>query len=156
MKLRIHHFFDIIRDFGTGKTFEPHPYLHNYHKVADEIKNNPDLELEIVVESDAICKGCVHLVNGICDDSISHRSDFTSKEAFNNHLDKRIIEAFGIERDKKYTPTLLVKLAPEYIENIEFIYDGNDSEHTAKRKENVLKGLKYYANKYQIGKNNFD
>jgi hypothetical protein len=89
MKIRIHHFFDMIRDFGIGKEILPHPNLHSYHQVARIILENPGTELELVVGADAVCQNCIHLKNGVCTDSITHRSDFTEKEAFNNHLDRK-------------------------------------------------------------------
>ena len=148
MKIRIHHFFDIIRDFGSGKTIVPHLYLHAYHKVAEQIRKNSNIEFEIVVESDAVCIGCVHLEKSICDDIISHRKDFVLKEEFNNYLDNRIIDICGIQLLEKYSPKLLCEVALKYIDNIEFIYDGNDKEHTLLRKENVIRGLKYYSEKH--------
>ncbi len=150
MNIRIHHFFDIIRDFGSGKKITPHSNLHAYHIIAEQILKNSDIEFEIVVESDAVCKGCIHLENSLCDDTISHRKDFTMKEDFNNYLDKRIIDICGIELSEKYSPKLLCKIANRYIENIEFIYEGNNLEHTLLRKENVIKGLRYYSQKHRF------
>jgi len=150
MKLRIHHFFDIIRDFGIGKKFDPHPYQHSYHKIATLIYNNPKLEIELVVDSDVVCEGCIHLTGGHCNDTISHRSDFTSKEAFNNHLDARIIDVCEIDVSKKYSPKQLVKMADIYIQNIRFIYEGNDAEHTEQRKQNVILGLEDYSARHNI------
>ncbi len=148
MNIRIHHFFDIIRDFGSGKKIVPHQSLHAYHKVAEQIRENPNIELKIVVQSDKVCMGCVYLEKSICDDTISHRKDFTLKEEFNNYLDKRIIDVCGFEYSEKYSPKLLYKLAYKYIENIEFIYEGNDAPHTFLRKKNVIRGLKYYSEKH--------
>ncbi|MBT3384347.1 MAG: DUF1284 domain-containing protein [Prolixibacteraceae bacterium] len=150
MKIRIHHFFDIIRDFGSNKNITPHPYLHSYHKVAQEIRENANTELTIVVESDEVCKNCIHLKNSNCDDTISHRNDFSGKEKFNNYLDKRIVEICGIKTSIKYSPKTLCDFANKYIKNIEYIYKGNDKKHTQFRKDNVLKGLKYYSQKHDF------
>lgn len=150
MNIRIHHFFDIIRDFGSNKNIVPHPYLHSYYKVAKEINENPDIILEIVFEADDVCMNCIHLINSSCDDSITHRSDFAEKEAFNNYLDKRIVEICGIQSSIRYSPKILCEVAHKYIENIGYIYKGNDNEHTQLRKGNVLKGLKYYSQKHNF------
>ena len=150
MNIRIHHFFDIIRDFGSEKKFDPHPYLHSYHNIAREIWENSDLEFEIVIKSDAVCTGCTQLRNTFCVDSISHRKDFTQKETFNNYLDNRIIAICQIHTSRKYSPKTLCEIAAKYIENIEFIYHGNDKEHTQLRKKNVILGLKYYSEKHGI------
>ena len=144
MKLRIHHFFDIIRDFGSGNEIHPHPYGHSYHKVAKTILQNPETEVEIVIGADQICEGCIHLTGTSCDDKITHRKDFTSKEKFNDYLDSRIIDICGIDISKKYTLKSLLQFSDKYLKNIESIYEGNDFEHTLRRKENVLMGLNFY------------
>ena len=148
MKIRIHHFLDIIRDFGRGEKITPHVFLHAYHLVAEQIRENPNIELNIVVESDAVCTGCIHLEKLTCDDTISHRKDFTLKEEFNNYLDRRIVDICGIQLSEMYSPKLLCKIAHKYITNIEFIYGGNDKEHTLLRKKNVIQGLNYYSQKH--------
>jgi hypothetical protein len=76
MELRIHHFYDIIRDFGIGKEIVPHPYGHSYHKSAWHIRNNPNIKIKIVMSVDDTCDGCVHIVHQQCSDVIHHRSDF--------------------------------------------------------------------------------
>lgn len=145
MNLRIHHFYDIIRDFGRGKIIEPHPYGHSYHKAAEKIRENSNLKIKIVVENDSICAGCSHLKEGHCDDKITHRQDCTSKEEFNNQIDKRIMKVCSIEESSIFTPIQLCEKAKKYLEGIEQVYDGNDSEHTLIRKQNVIKGIKYYS-----------
>ena len=150
MKLRIHHFFDIVRDFGIGRKFDPHPYQHSYHEVALMIWQNPEIELELVTGFDAVCKNCIQLTENSCKDIITHRKDYTSKEAFNNYLDARIFDVCEINTSIRYSPGMLVKLANRYVQNIEYIYEGNDPEHTAKRKRNVIRGLETYSIKHNI------
>ncbi len=145
MRLRIHHFFDIIRDIGKGKTFTPHPYYHSYHKVAIQILENPELKLIIVTESDNVCNGCIHLAGKMCDDIITHRKDFTSKENFNNFLDERIIEVCGIDPSVLQTPRTLCLYGKPYLDNIFYIYEGNDISHTETRRRDVANGLREYA-----------
>lgn len=150
MKLRIHHFFDIIRDLGAGKSFAPHPYLHSYHKVAQLIQEDKTIHIELIVGFDDVCEGCIHLQQNLCVDSISHRHDFTSKEAFNNYLDERILKICKIDKQKKYTPELLLQFVSRYLENIEFIYEGNNITHTLQRKKNVEKGYNYFTQKFNL------
>lgn len=150
MKLRIHHFFDIIRDYGIGKEFLPHSYRHSYHKVAGEILADPEIKLEMVVEPDAVCIGCIHLAGSECDDIIIHRIDFNKKEDFNNYLDKRIMDVLGIPAGTIMTPKDLCIKAERYIDNIYYIYKGNDQGHTALRKNNVFKGVNLYSCKYNL------
>lgn len=145
INLRIHHFFDIIRVFGKGKSgLFPHPYGHSFHKIAEIIMSNPSLKIKNVIECDSVCDGCVHYKNGHCDDSISYRKDFASKEKFNDRIDKRIIEKCLIKEGEILTPVQLCEKAKLYLDNIEFIYSGNDLWHTEQRKRDVSKGLKFY------------
>lgn len=150
MKIRIHHFYDIIRDFGSGKEILPHPYGHAYHNVAAEMWNNAELEFELVVASDKICEGCSHLFDGVCDDVITHRTDFTGKQDFNNHLDARIMEVSAFQASRKYTSKIICQLAEKYLNNMNYIYEGNDVAHTEERKQNVIRGLQIYSDKHQF------
>jgi len=144
MNLRIHHFFDIIRDFGSGKEIKSHPYGHSYHQVAEMIRKNPHLEIKIVVSADDVCVGCKFLQDEKCKDTITHRNDFTSKEEFNNYLDKRIMQVCSINEGDILTPIELCEKAKLYLEKIEWIYARNNPEHTKVRKENVIKWLSSY------------
>lgn len=146
MQLRIHHFFDIIRDFGKGKPIVPHPYFHSYHLVAEEIRNNPCLPIKLVLSCDAICKGCLQISDNHCLDTISHRRDFTLKEDFNNFIDLRIMEVCKLSCERIYTPLELCQSGEDYLKNAEYIYEGNDAAHTVQRKLLVNRGLDYYLN----------
>jgi hypothetical protein len=150
MKLRIHHFFDIIRDFGSGKDFFPHPYLHSYHKIANIILKDPIQRVKIVIGTDSVCEGCIKLKEHACTDIIIHRKDFTGKEEFNNYLDARIMEVCGIEADTVTNTVSLIKVSGKYIDNIHYIYSGNDKSHTEMRKLSVIKGVDNYIRKHGI------
>ncbi|MDD3648176.1 MAG: DUF1284 domain-containing protein [Candidatus Dojkabacteria bacterium] len=134
MKLRIHHFFDIIKDFGSRRKLTPHSYGHSYHIVAQKIQVNPETNIKIVLGTDDICKGCKYIVNNHCEDTILHREDFTSKEKFNDHIDKRILKKCNIIVGDILTPVELCEKIPEYLDHIFWIYEGNNIEHTQVRK----------------------
>ena len=154
INLRIHHFFDIIRAFGKGEnSITPHPYGHSLHKVALIIKNNPELEIKIIIKCDSVCKECVYYKNGRCEDSIDYRKDFVSKEEFNNWLDKRIIEKCLIKEGEILTPIQLCEKAKLYLDNMKYIYSGNDSWHTEKRREDVSKGSRLYLELHKVKMN---
>lgn len=148
MNLRIHHYFDIIRDLGSEKPILPHPLQHAYHKIAAHIFDFPYTTIEIVSTCDAVCEGCIKKINGKCSDVITHRSDFLHKEAFNNHIDRRIMEVCGIQDGNIFTAIELCLLSEEYLENALFIYEGNDLEHTLKRMDLVKKGVAAYKQKH--------
>lgn len=151
INLRIHHFFDIIRAFGKEEdNLSPHPYGHSFHKIAMIIKNNLGLKIKNVIECDSVCEGCVHYKNGHCEDSINYRDDFASKEEFNNQIDKRIIEKCLIKEGEILTPIQLCEKAKLYLDNMEFIYSGNDFWHTEQRKKDVSKGLEFCLELHKV------
>ncbi|MFC1726970.1 DUF1284 domain-containing protein [Patescibacteria group bacterium] len=145
VRLRVHHFYDVIRDFGVGKKIEPHPDGHSFHRIAQLIRSNPKLKIKIVVDYDSICDGCSHLKGGHCDDVVNHRKDFKLKEEFNNYVDRRIMDRCQIKEGEILTPFQLCQKAKCYLDNIGLVYLGNDEWHTKGRKKNVNKGLKYYS-----------
>lgn len=150
INLRIHHFFDIIRVFGKKRVIESHPYQHSFHKIAECIRANPNLKIKIVTRCDNVCEGCIYYKNGHCEDRIKHRKDFILKEEFNNHIDKRIMKKCSIKEREIFTPIQLCQKAKLYLNNIDFIYSGNDLWHTQRRKEDVIKGLKYYSSLHHL------
>ncbi len=141
LNIRIHHFFDIIRDYGSGKKLIEHPYGHSLHIIAKKIINLEITEMKLVVESDDICNNCNKLLCNHCIDTITHRDDFKLKEQFNNYLDNRIMETLGLEKKQIVKFSQLINLSNLYLDNIEYIYLGNDIEHTKIRKSNVEKGI---------------
>lgn len=150
LSLRIHHFYDIIRDFSKEEDIRPHPYGHSYHKVAELLWSSPDVEIKMIVDIDGICDGCEQLENDTCKDRIGHRKDFVSKHSFNNFIDSRIMEACLIQKGSIVTPVELCRKAGQYLKKIDWIYKGNDPEHTQLRKANVLKGLIKYSKKHKF------
>lgn len=141
MKLRIHHIFDMIRDKGCEKALEPHPYGHSYHAVAQELFAGKAEPIELVVENDDVCRGCAMLKEGRCVDTIDHRRDYTSKQEFNDYLDRRIMKIMALTEHEKITLPEILEIAERYIENITVIYEGNDLPHTELRRQNVLSGI---------------
>lgn len=147
IKLRIHHIFDIIRDYGLKKKIEEHKYGHSYHIIANKIYKKNIQEMKLVVSSDDICKNCIKLVDNNCIDKIDHRKDYHDKELFNNYLDKRIMDIMNLEEFKILSFEELIKRSNKYIDNIEYIYDGNEDKHTQERKLNVQKGIEQIKKK---------
>lgn len=68
IRIRPLHFVDILCDYGAGtEVFEPHPFGHAVHTVANQMIADRDTPLEITLEPDAICIPCVHNVDNLCD-----------------------------------------------------------------------------------------
>ena len=140
-RIRVHHFFDIIRDYGKGKVLSPHPYGHSYHTVGNRLISGKINEVRLFVENDDVCCSCSKLISGHCVDTIHHRVDFTSKERFNDYLDSRIMTTLGLEQGEIISIDTLLDLSCLYLEHIEELYEGNDPEHTRTRALNVKRGI---------------
>lgn len=141
LHIRIHHFFDILRDYGSKKELKPHIYGHSYHVIGKRIYSNEVSEMTLIIENDDICRSCTKLSEGHCIDVISHRADFTSKEKFNNFLDARIMKAMNLKKNQIISFKDLLSISQLYINSIESIYRGNNPEHTKTRKRNVETGI---------------
>ena len=140
----------MIRDFGKDKALIPHPYGHSYHRIASIIWRNPEIKIKLVVQADDVCVGCRQLINHHCMDTISHRKDFISKEKFNDHIDRKILKVCGLKENDELIAADILRKGSLYLEEIEWIYEGNDAEHTLKRKRDFTKGMKYYKMKHQL------
>lgn len=149
-RIRIHHFFDIIRDHGKGKALSPHPYGHSYHMVAGRLLSGEIKQIRLVIENDAVCCNCSKLISGHCIDTIDHRTDFTSKEQFNDHLDARIMKTLGLEQGQIITTRELLDLSSLYLEQIEYLYEGNAPEHTRMRAIHVRRGIDLMKTAYPV------
>lgn len=118
-------------------------YGHSYHTVAECIRENPEVGMNLIICADSVCTGCVHLKNGICTDKIK-KPGFRLKHNYNKYLDRKIMKKLDLNEYEVKMPVELCRIAWKYLNNILSIYDLNDPDHTAKRKELVTKGLHYY------------
>jgi hypothetical protein len=71
ISIRPLHFVDILCDYGAGTDrFEPHPYGHAVHTVANRMLDDKDVMLEITLAPDDVCTPCSHNIEGVCDNNI--------------------------------------------------------------------------------------
>jgi hypothetical protein len=146
MTIRIHHFFDIIRDLKTGEKIEADTnYDHSFHSVANTLRDSPDIRMKIVVGPDSVCDKCIHNINGNCDDSLTSKIGFTMKNDYNNYLDKRILGKYNISEGDIVTPVKICKSAYKYIDNIYEIYVLDPKEKIDDRKKEFIEGLRFYS-----------
>jgi hypothetical protein len=150
LELRIHHFFDIIRDIGLGKELKPHPYGHSLHQIAALIRQEPHVKIKIVKNCDAICIGCSKMKEESCIDTVSHRSDFSSKEMFNDYLDEKILRVCDLAEGDILTPEDVLGKSSLYLDHIFQIYEGNDPQDTEQRKMSVEEGIRLYKEKFRL------
>ncbi len=145
LRIRPHHFLDIIRDFGAGVVHEPYlPYGHNVHLVAAWLRDGHDIMLEIVIGVDEICRPCRKLVEGRCTDTTVKQGRKISKQDYNDLTDRRYLERLGIEQGYRTTAREFCKLTLERLGDIYSLYPEVEKEKTTLREENLLRGLKDY------------
>ena len=101
IKIKPHHFIDIIKLHGVGlEQFVPDLKMgHDFYKIGNEILQSPDIEIQLTLSADDICQPCIKLQNGKCIDPLTH----ISKEDYNLRLDQRIIKAFQLSLNQTYT-----------------------------------------------------
>jgi hypothetical protein len=146
MTMRIHHFFDIIRDLRTGEKITADTnYKHSYHSVANTLRDNPSVKMKIIVGLDSVCDGCIHNEDGKCDDPLTIKKGFTMKHDYNNYLDKRILEKLNWSEGDIVTPKKICKSADKYINAIYQIYEIDLKEEIDARKKEFIEGLQFYS-----------
>jgi len=146
--IKPHHFVDIITSFGDGqRTFQPHPYKHAVHTVAQRILDNRDILLKIELGADDICKPCIHNVSGSCDDTIDTSFRPTapsSKRDWNLLIDRRWCDRIKLKQGDKLSARQLVQRIRDHMGDITDIYCDIPADRTAERAQNLLKGIQFF------------
>ena len=108
--IKPHHFIDIIKLYGSGiDRFVPDEKMgHDFYKVANEIIDNPSVDLKLTIDGDDICKPCKKY-HEQCVDPLTHIQGYTSKDVYNKTLDKRIIKLYNLN-DEYYTAKQLCSI----------------------------------------------
>jgi len=152
--IKPHHFVDIMTSFGAGSvSFEPHPYGHTVHVVAEQILGNRDVPLGIELGADDICKPCVHNIDGLCDDTIdtSYRPSAPSlKREWNLLIDRRWCARLGIEQGDELTARELCERLRDLAGDITDIYREIPARLTADRAGKLEKGIARFLNDESI------
>lgn len=137
MKLRPHHLLDIISKYGHGQPFEPHPYGHAVHLVANALPANLDLEVQFVVAADDICGPCKHLQpSGRCGDVIRSLSPPVSKQQYNDQLDVRLLGYLGFCQNTVLTARQFLQIVSRKLPGLASI-----CAHPGEAPDHRLKGL---------------
>ena len=144
--IRIHHFFDIIRDLRTGEKIPADTnYRHSYHSVANILRDSPGIKMKIVIGVDSVCNRCVHNSEGKCDDPLTTKKGFAMKHDYNWWLDNKILEICNFSEGQIVTPNEVCISAYNYLENIYCIYELDPEENINTRKKDFIDGLKFYS-----------
>jgi hypothetical protein len=118
MKLRPHHLLDIITAYGDNAEFKPSAYGHAVHTCAEIVLNHPDTEVEFIVGADFICRPCVHLVDGRCDDVVGQLEPAPSKQDYNDDLDRRVCAHLELAEGTVMTVREFVALVAGHYEGL--------------------------------------
>lgn len=144
IRIKPHHFIDILADIGRGRTlWQPHPYGHAVHTVAAAILAHPDVVLEMELGADDICAPCRHNVGGVCDDGIdtSHRPAAPrSKREWNLLIDSRWCEHLGLAQGDCLTARQFAQRLRDRMGDITDIYREIPPQHTQARARAIRDG----------------
>jgi len=146
ISIKPHHFIDILTEYGAGReTWQPHPYRHAVHTVAQKILANHDAVLEMNSGIDDICKPCVHNINGKCDDMIdtSYRPQAPpAKHDWNLLIDNRWYARLGLtDGDRLTAREFVIRLRDAISNGIDDIYREIPADMNARRLANLKAGI---------------
>jgi hypothetical protein len=146
IRIKPHHFVDIVTALGAGKThFEAHSYGHALHRVAEQVRLDPEAVLLLDLGSDDICEPCVHNIRGVCCDTIdtSFRPEApASKQEWNLLIDQRWCAILGLEHGDGLSVRAFCDLLKRLDGSaIESIYREIPSSMTAERTSNLRRGV---------------
>ncbi len=113
IRIKPHHFLDIVRDFGAGVEFEPSPYGHALHLVAEKVLAHRQTMLRLVLGIDDICEPCKHHIDGHCVDTTTTTGEVTSKEQWNLTIDTRLLQRLGLEEGARIRADHFCRLTRE-------------------------------------------
>jgi len=147
-RIKPHHFLDILRDFGGGqRTFEPHPYGHAVHTVAEQLLSDRTVMLELVVGTDDICAPCRNNKDGVCVDTIdtNYRPQApSSKQAWNRTIDLRLFERLGLEEGTRLSAEAFCRIARNRLGDLYDIWREVPRPMTDDRQQKLMRGIARY------------
>jgi hypothetical protein len=145
IRIKPHHFLDLLRDLGAGATFTSPPgYGHAVPQVAEALQADPDVLIQFTAGIDDICAPCAHNVGGRCDDLLTRYDPPVSKDAYNRRLDARWYERLGIGEGDRMPARDFCLLAREKMGDLRTIYLERDEADTLERREKLLTGIEVF------------
>ena len=147
IRIKPHHFIDIIVDLGAGKTqYQPASCGHALHEVAPRLLESKDVELEIEQGIDDICLPCSHNVRGECDDLLAAAAHggMERKHDYNLQLDQRWCGRLGLEQGQRINSRDFVKLLGDNCADLADIYRELPAERVKEKRRNIEAGAKEY------------
>jgi len=144
LRIKPHHFLDIIRDFGAGVHHKPHPYGHAVHEAARLLRENPRTLLELTSGADEICQPCRFLKHGRCTDTTTTPGRKVRKGSWNRLIDCRIFKRLGLREGDRIPAVDFCRLAEQRLGDLFTLYREADPRKTALREKNLRKGIEQY------------
>ena len=144
LRIKPHHFLDILRDYGAGRVWEPHPYGHALHTVARSLLDNREQPLELVLDADDICDPCRMNDNGTCTDWTESPGYRIRKEDWNRRIDERILELFELVEGTVISAAGFARLALGHLDTMHTVWREQPKERTQERVRNLTCGLSAY------------
>jgi len=145
IRIKPHHFIDIVTAFGDGVDAPPpHPFGHAVHTVTARVLADRDILLEMELGADDICAPCDHNIDGLCDDTIdtSFRPQApASKREWNLIIDHRWCARLGLDQGDRLTAREFCGRLREKAGDITDIYREIPGGMTAERQRKLEKGI---------------
>ena len=147
IRIKPHHFVDIIASYGRGEKVEPHPYGHAVDTLTERILARRDIMLVAELGADNICGPCKHNVNGVCDDVIdtSYRPKAPPrKQDWNLLIDRRWCERLSLLPGERLTARQFCERLRDRAGDITDIYRKIPAEMTAERRKALREGVQRF------------
>jgi len=144
LRIKPHHFVDILTSLGQGRPFEPHPLGHAVHLVAGCLLAERDTMLQMEFGADEICGPCRHNKDGWCVDTIdtSWRPAAPScKREWNLLLDERWSRRLSLSAGERLTAREFCRRLAGKAANLAEIYPEFPPDRIAARERDLAAGI---------------
>ena len=146
IRIKPHHFVDIVSDYGFGRdVLTPHPYGHALHLVTQQVIEHPEARLVIELGADDICRPCQHNVDGACDDTINtadRPAAPQSKREYNLLIDRRWCDVTGLRQGSRLTVAQFCELLCRTPLEIAEIYREESADYLAEKYTGLRTGIR--------------
>lgn len=148
--IKPHHFLDVIKLYGSGiEVFVPDEKMgHDFYQIANKIIQNPYLQCQLTITGDDICLPCSYYQHHQCQDIMTHISNLSSKNQYNQLLDQRIMKLYQLTH-QSYQALELCEIFYLHHEWIERIWLEEDEQTVQRRHDFFVKGACLYIKKYK-------
>ncbi|MFT4105763.1 MAG: hypothetical protein QM657_08380 [Lacrimispora sp.] len=143
--IKPHHFMDIIKLYGSGiEVFVPDENMgHDFYKAANEIIKNHQIQLQLTIDGDDICRPCRMYQNKRCIDKV-YKPGYEYKNDYNQTLDKRLIENLNLCTERDYSADELCQIMLAHHDCIFQVWQEEEDIITQKRHDLFVLGAQKF------------